>query len=83
MFEIAIYDVVLIPLIVGLVEIFKGLGLNKRFLPLISLTFGIAAGVFYVCPDDIKGGILIGIMLGLSASGLYSGTKHTIENGEK
>lgn len=79
MFEI--YDVVLIPLIVGLVELVKGLGLPKRFLPVISLLLGIAAGVFYLYPDDIKGGILVGIMLGLSASGLYSGTKNTIENG--
>lgn len=76
-----IYDVVLIPLIIGLVEMLKGVGLPKRLLPVASLFFGIAAGIFYVYPDDIKGGILVGIMLGLSASGLYSGTKNTIENG--
>lgn len=81
MFEI--YDVVLIPLIIGLVELFKGLGLNKKFLPVVSLFLGITAGVFYLYPEDLKGGILVGIMLGLSASGLYSGTKHTIENGKK
>lgn len=77
-----IYDVVLIPLIIGLVEVLKGVGLNKKFLPVASLFFGISAGVFYLYPNDIKGGILVGIMLGLSASGLYSGTKHTIENGK-
>lgn len=81
MFEI--YNVVLIPLIIGLVELLKGVGLPKRYLPVASLIFGIAVGVFYVYPDDLKGGILVGIMLGLSASGLYSGTKNTIENGKR
>lgn len=79
MFEV--YDVVLIPLIVGLVELVKGFGVHKKFLPVISLFLGIAAGVFYLYPEDIKKGILVGMMLGLSASGLYSGTKNTIENG--
>lgn len=73
------YDVVLISLIIGLVELLKSAGVPKKFLPIGSVVFGVAAGVFYVYPDDIKGGIIIGIMLGLSASGLYSGSKNMIE----
>lgn len=77
MFEV--YDVVLIPFIIGLVRLVKGLGLKKKYLPLVSLIFGLATGIFYVYPGDIKGGVLVGGMLGLSASGLYSGTKNTME----
>lgn len=81
MFEV--YDVMLIPLIIGLVQVLKTLGLRKKFLPLASVIFGIAGGVFYVYPDDLKGGIIVGIMLGLSASGLYSGTKNSFEKNNK
>ena len=77
MFEI--YDVVLIPLIMGLVELFKRAGVSKKILPFIALVIGIAIGVVYVTDFDYKQGILVGAMLGLSASGLYSSTKNTIE----
>lgn len=73
------YDVALIPIITGLVGVFTQLGLRKKFAPIVSLILGLLIGVFYVYPDDIKGGILVGIMLGLSATGLYSGVKNTKE----
>ena len=76
---IEIYDVVLIPLIIGLVQLLKYTGLNKRLLPISSLVFGVLAGIIYVYPGDIRGGILIGLMMGLSASGMYSGGKAMIE----
>lgn len=77
MFEI--YDIVIIPFILGIVELFKKAGVSKRFLPFIALIAGIAIGVVYVADFDWKQGVLIGAMLGLSASGLYSGTKNTME----
>ncbi|OAK72698.1 hypothetical protein [Lederbergia galactosidilytica] len=81
MFEI--YDVVLIPLIVGIVQLFKQVGVNKKILPFISLVLGIVVGVVYVAEMDLKQGILVGAMLGLSASGLYSGAKNIIEGDDK
>lgn len=81
MFEI--YDVVIIPLILGIVELFKRAGVNKKVLPFIALFIGIAVGVVYVADFDVKQGILIGAMLGLSASGLYSGAKNTVEKSEE
>lgn len=74
-----VYDVALIPIITGLVAVFCRLGVTKKFAPIVSLVLGLLIGIFYVYPDDIKGGILVGIMLGLSATGLYSGTKNTKE----
>lgn len=73
------YDVALIPIITGLVGVFTHLGLRKKFAPIVSLVLGLLIGIFYVYPGDIKGGILVGLMLGLSATGLYSGVKNTKE----
>lgn len=73
------YDVALIPIITGLVGVFTQLGLRKKIAPIVSLVLGLLIGIFYVYPGDIKGGILVGLMLGLSATGLYSGVKNTKE----
>jgi len=81
MFEV--YGVAMIGLIVGLVETLKRAGLPKRFLPLSSLFFGVIAGTIYIHPTNLKAGIIVGLMMGLSASGLYSGTKNTFEKNEK
>lgn len=79
MFEL--YDVALVPLILGVVEVFKRVGLPAKFSPLVAMFLGIALGIFYL---DVaaKEGIIIGLALGLSASGLYSGTKNMIEKEE-
>jgi hypothetical protein len=74
-----IYDVVLIPLIIGIVELLKMYGMPKRLLPVVAIVFGIVGGIVYIYPYDVKAGILIGLMMGLSASGLYSGSKAVVE----
>lgn len=81
MFEV--FGVATIALIVGLVELLKRLDVPKKILPVASLIFGVAAGIFYVHPGDLKAGIIVGLMLGLSASGLYSGTKNIVEKEDK
>lgn len=77
MFEV--YDIVIVPFILGIVELFKRIGVSKKFLPFISLFTGIAIGVVYIADFDWKQGVLVGGMLGLSASGLYSSAKNTME----
>jgi hypothetical protein len=57
-----VFGIAIIPLIVGLVQMVKGLGLDARYAPVASVALGVG------------GGILTGIAFGLSASGLYSGT---------
>jgi L-cystine uptake protein TcyP (sodium:dicarboxylate symporter family) len=74
-----VYDVAIIPLIVGVVELLKQLGLPTKFSALVAAILGIVIGVVYVAPGDILRGILVGLSLGLAASGLYSGVKNTIE----
>jgi len=74
-----VYDVVLIPLIIGITELCKRAGLPSKFAAVLSLILGIVVGVIYIAPEDILKGILLGASIGLGASGLYSGTKNTIE----
>lgn len=74
-----IYDVALVPLILAIVEMLKGLGFPSKWSPVVASALGIIAGVFYVSPGNIPEGILVGLALGLAASGLYSGTKNVKE----
>ena len=74
-----ISEAIIIPVIIALVELLKGLGLPKKFAALISVIFGAIIGIFYIENNDIKTRIFLGIVYGLSASGLYSTTKNSIE----
>jgi len=68
----------IVGLIIGISEVFKKAGINNRYVPLFSLLLGIISGAFLL-GEDIKSGIVLGIFCGLSASGLYSGAKNTLE----
>lgn len=74
--DITLYQSALIPVIVGLVAVARKLGVPTRFLPLASVILGVA-GVFLTNGQNPE--ILAGVVAGLSASGLYSGTKAVIE----
>jgi len=76
MFEI--YDVAIIPLILAIVELFKRVGLPEKFSPFVAVIFGIAIGVLYL-DACLKQCIIVGLMMGLSATGLYSGTKNVVQ----
>ncbi|KAA9026081.1 hypothetical protein [Niallia endozanthoxylica] len=69
---------VVIPLIIGMVEIIKKAGLPVQFSPIVAVAIGLFFGIFYL--DTLKEGIIVGLMVGLSASGLYSGGKN-LRNG--
>ena len=72
--NIEIYDVALIPATMGLVEVAKSAGLPSKYAPVVSLIIGMALGVG-TSLDNLGKGVIVGIAIGLSASGLYSGTK--------
>ena len=76
-------EAIIIAIIVGLVELLKQAGLPKKASPLVALAFGIAGGVIYLFPGDVKAGIFMGLVMGLSASGLYSGGKAILEHKEE
>lgn len=76
--DFQIYGLALIPLLVAVIAVLTNLGLPKQFAPVVSVVLGIVVGIVYLAPGDIKQGIMIGLALGLSSVGLYSGTKNTI-----
>ncbi|HDR4517390.1 TPA: holin [Bacillus cereus] len=70
MFEIT----VMIGVVVGLSQIAKTVGMQIKYVPLLNLTLGIMLGVLFLS-QDIKTNIFQGIIIGLSASGLFDHTK--------
>lgn len=77
--EFSVYDIAIVPVIVALVGVFGKLGLGPRLQPVAALIFGLAAGIFYVAPEDPRKAVFVGIVIGISAIGAYSGVKNTIE----
>lgn len=75
-FEIT--DVLLIAIIMGLVEVAKRAGMPERVAPIVSVVLGVVGGVFVAFPGDIRTGVVFGLMVGLSAVGLFSGAKNTL-----
>ncbi|ARF70789.1 transposase (plasmid) [Paenibacillus larvae subsp. pulvifaciens] len=77
--NIEITDVVIVAVIVGLVEMAKGIGLPVRLAPVLSVILGVVAGVIYLAPWDLKTGIMYGIISGLTSCGLYSAGKSAVK----
>jgi len=72
-------------LIAGLVEVAKRVGMPAAWASLLSLGFGLALSVGYQAValastrQDWFNAVIVGLGLGLAASGLYSGVKNTVE----
>jgi hypothetical protein len=65
-------------LIIGISSMLTNLGVNKKIIPIINLILGLGAGIALNFPDIMQG-VFVGLAVGLSASGLYSGVKNTME----
>lgn len=70
----------IIPILIGILEVFKKLGLPVKYVPVLSLLLGVLASV------SVSGlaveNFIQGLVYGLSACGLYSGAKSTFEEVE-
>lgn len=77
--EFQVYDVAVIPVIIALIQLFKQVGLPNRFAPIVSIALGIVAGFVYIAPGDPAKAVYLGIVIGLSAIGLFSGAKNTVK----
>lgn len=64
---------VLVPLVLGVVEIIKRLGMKAKWAPVASIVLSV--GGLLLVGIGWQGAILSGIFVGLSASGLWSGAK--------
>lgn len=70
-------EIILIPIIIGIVATLKMAGLPSRYAPILSLLLGMSLAYFLSPIPNIEN-VMNGIVAGLSASGLYSGAKATI-----
>lgn len=77
--SLGVVDGLLIPVVVGLVQVIKTMGLPTRFAPAVGLFLGVGleAVVATAVPTSIAHVVIVGFIVGLSALGLYSGTKTT------
>lgn len=71
--ELSTLQLGLIPVIVGVVEVVKSVGLSAKYASLVSLALGIVT--VGVMDSFTATSIIAGLVVGLSASGLYSGTR--------
>lgn len=73
--------VVIVPMIIGLVEVGKRLGLGAAYAAPLAVGLGLLISVGYGLAAGLPGGsaladvTLQGLALGLAAAGLYSGVK--------
>lgn len=65
-----------IPVIVGVVQVIKNLGLPIRLVPLSAIILGIIVSAFL--GGTLFSIVMSGLIVGLSSAGLYSGGKTTI-----
>lgn len=77
--QLQVYGIAMIPVVLGLVEVMKRLGLPTKWAPLASLALGLVFSFFYLAPGEPGKAILTGIVVGLGASGLWSGSKTTMQ----
>lgn len=72
----------LIAVVIALTEVFKhAVKVPKQYLPLLSVVLGVIGGIMYL-EGSLKETILYGIIVGLSASGLFDQSK-IIKKGDK
>ncbi|URC17883.1 membrane protein [Microbacterium phage Endor] len=71
-----------IPAIIAVVTLAKDLGLRSTFAPLLAILLGVAFAIFdlfagagVLSTQSVLGAISLGVILGLSASGLYDGAR--------
>ena len=82
MMEYLLTPMAQIAMIIALAEGMKRSGFPKKYIPIIDLILGIISGIFVsgiILGYGISKGLIIGIALGLSACGTFSGIKNVQE----
>ena len=75
-------NILFIALVIGLTQVMKKAGLKTKLVPLVSLLFGLGLSFLYTYSEGLGFNWLViqeGLIVGLSACGLYSGTKATFK----
>lgn len=78
-FEVFSKASLFVPIMIGLAKIAQMIFLPRKWTPVWNLVIGLIISFLYIYPYELKTTLLVGVMLGLSASGLYSGVKSTTQ----
>lgn len=72
-------------IIIGIIQVFKAFGLETKLAPVVAIVLGLAMSFGYSFYGETKvfEAVVVGLALGLSAVGLYSGTKNTLQHLKK
>jgi hypothetical protein len=73
-----IAESIIVPVIIGLVEVAKLTGLPSRFAPLTSVILGVVIHVALLATAGVPTAAFFGLVSGLTAAGLYSGIKASV-----
>lgn len=71
-----------VALIIGLAQLAKNLGLKPKLIPLFDVLCGLVGGIlvyFIEFNYDLIQSAMIGLAIGLSACGLFSGIKNVLK----
>ena len=74
-----------VALIIGLAEAVKNIGFPKRYIPIFDIVLGLISGLVvygYEYHLGLVRGFMLGLAIGLSACGLFSGIKNVIKRGD-
>ena len=77
LFELSPSIILIVPVLIGLVAVAKTIGVSSKLAPATALVLGI--GLVSLTGVEWQVMIVQGIIAGLSASGLYSGTRATLK----
>lgn len=67
----------IVAVIIAINELLKKVGVPKKFIPIASMALGLLGAVFIVPSANLQQTILFGLVMGLSANGLFDLTKVT------
>jgi hypothetical protein len=77
--EVYLYGFPVTLIIIGVIQAIKrGIGVNKRWIPILSIFLGVAVMVIGMWETLTIANIFQGIVLGLVSCGLWSSTKTVI-----
>ena len=67
------------PILIGVVEVLKRLGLPSKYSPVVAVVMGVGLSFALNLNPSVSERTLEGVIAGLAAVGLYSGTRATVE----
>ena len=73
--------VLAVPVILAIIELFKKVGYDVKHAPIVAIVLGqvFALGSLYLGDTQLYTAVVMGLLAGLSAIGLYSGVKNEAE----